>query len=149
MALCLAASPLLGPERPYATLALLSVGGVGWAVHNTSAFVLCRLVVRAPNAMAFFVSIICTTCAFAQVLVGGLSGLLVQACGDSITTMFAWVGALMATVEVCVWLASERDGFFRRGAADDFATCDPEDALAEKLLASTDQGRPSLPAFSM
>ena len=117
MAACLAASPLLGRARPYATLAVLGAGGAGWAVHNTSAFVLCRMVVRAPRAVAFFVSIVCTTCAVAQLLVGGLSGLLVQACGGSLPAMFAWAGAAVAVMHAGIWLASERDGFFPRSAA--------------------------------
>ena len=140
MAVCLSVSPLLGAKRPHATLAVLSVGGVGWAVHNTSAFVLCRLVVRAPRAMAFFVSIICTTCAFAQVLVGGLSGLLVQACGGSITTMFGCVGVFVSALILFVWVASERDSFFPRDSTEKEA---PDNALAQQLLVSAQIGATS------
>ena len=125
LAACLAVSPALGRARPYATLAVFGLSGVGWAVHNTSAFVLCRAVARAPRAVAFFVSLVCTTLAAAQVLVGAFSGSAVQLCGNSVATMQAWAGSLVFLADLAVLVASERSGVF---------PCDREDALAEKLL---------------
>jgi solute carrier family 45 protein 1/2/4 len=125
LAACLAVSPALGRERPYATLAVFGLSGVGWAVHNTSAFVLCRAVARAPRAVAFFVSLVCTTLAAAQVLVGAFSGSAVQLCGNNVATMQAWAGSLVFLTDLAVLVASERSGVFPR---------DRGDALAEKLL---------------
>ena len=118
LAACLAVSPALGRARPNATLAVFGLSGVGWAVHNTSAFVICRAIARAPRAVAFFVSLVCTTLASAQVLVGAFSGSAVQLCGNNVATMQAWAGSLIFLTDLAVLVASERSGMFPRKQPD-------------------------------
>jgi solute carrier family 45 protein 1/2/4 len=77
-----AASRWLGPERPVATLVVVALSGASFAPHTSNAQILCRRFSRDEAALSTAAALVNNTMTAAQILVGGLAGLLVN-CGAS------------------------------------------------------------------
>ena len=76
-----AASRWLGPERPVATLVVVALSGASFAPHTSNAQILCRRFSRDEAALSTAAALVNNTMTAAQILVGGLAGLLVS-CGE-------------------------------------------------------------------
>eukprot|EP00937_MAST-01D_sp_MAST-1D-sp2_P004598 g4598.t1 len=94
------ASRWLGARRPWVTMAVIGVQGVGCAAHGTSVFVLCRDIVRSGRDRALLLGAVGATTSGAQLLVSALSGAMVQRLGAG----GAGVGQLMCGVGAAVLL---------------------------------------------
>ena len=79
--------------------------GPTFATHNTSAFVLARLITRSASDTAFVVGMVNATTSLAQVLVAALSGIVVQSAG-SVTCLFVGAGAVVLALDTVLLAAA-------------------------------------------
>jgi len=73
----LACSCLLGPTLPLTTLSILSIGGISIACNSSNVYSIVRDIVDDEDSVGWAISMANNTMPIAQILVGGLNGLMV------------------------------------------------------------------------
>jgi len=103
----------LGLNNPIATFVILAIsGGPYYIVHFTNAQLLCRIMISDEDKIGWVAGLLNNTMTAAQVLVGGLSGLIVvcnkqandstQACPEIGEVLYFWVGLIGFIIDLFI-----------------------------------------------